>query len=142
MAAPGVNARSVATSVLDNDVMMPMMAVPGRADYDDSVPAVMPTPVVVKGYGVMPAVMQAVAVFVDDLDIAMVPMMRCNDDVSFRSRSHRGQRHEKRQGAYDYFVHRLSPHVYASLWKTSMCHSIPITLPCSNIDAGSCSMKG
>jgi len=86
-------------------MMMPMMA-GWDSRYDDRVWTVMPAAVIVEGNGLVPAVMKAIAVFVDDLDLPVVMSVVGRDDhVGLSRRSYGGQSQEECQCRNSYLFH-------------------------------------
>jgi hypothetical protein len=75
------------------------------ACLDEGVSTMMPAPMVIERIRTVPAVVQALAVFVDDLDAVVVSMVGSNNHIGLGSRSHNGQSHGKRQGAHDHCFH-------------------------------------
>ncbi|WP_164747965.1 hypothetical protein, partial [Mesorhizobium sp. M7A.F.Ca.CA.002.14.1.2] len=73
--------------------------------HDNGIAVMMPAPMVVERHSTMAAVVQALTVFVDDLDAAVMSMMGSNNHIGFGCRSHDGQSNGNRQRAHDHCFH-------------------------------------
>ncbi|MER9639765.1 hypothetical protein [Mesorhizobium sp. M0239] len=93
--------------VFDHNGMVPMVVTVGGDGtcHDNSIAVMMPAPMVIERYGTMAAVVQALTVFVDDLDAFVMSMMGSNNHIGFGCRSHNGQSKGKRQRAHDHCFH-------------------------------------
>jgi len=104
-AQSGRNERLVVALALNDDMVMPVMAGCDRC-YDNSVWTVMPAAVIIEGNGMVLAVMKAIAVFVDDLDLPVVMSVVSRDDnIGLSRRSYGRQRQEECQCRNDHLFH-------------------------------------
>jgi hypothetical protein len=104
-AQSGRRERLVVALALNDDMVMPMMAGWDRR-YDDRVWTVMPAAVIVEGNGLVPAMMKAIAVFVDDLDLPVVmSVVGCDDNIGLSRRSYGGQSQEECQCRNNHLFH-------------------------------------
>jgi hypothetical protein len=75
------------------------------ACHDDGVSTMMPAPMVIERNLAVAAMVQALAIFVDDLDDVLVSMVGSDNHIGLGCRSHNGQSHGKRQRAHDHCFH-------------------------------------
>nr|WP_162034368.1 hypothetical protein [Mesorhizobium japonicum] len=78
------------------------MVLGDRTRNNDGIGAMVPAAVIVESHRAMVAMMQALAVLVDDPDVAVVAMVSPDDYVGFGRRSDSRQSDGKRQSAYDH----------------------------------------
>jgi hypothetical protein len=79
-----------------------VMVLGDRTRNNDGIGAMVPAAVIVEGHRTVVAVMQALAVLVDDPDVAVVAVMSPDDYVGFCRRSDSRQSDGKRQSAHDH----------------------------------------
>lgn len=82
-----------------------MVVTMGGACHDNGIAVMMSAPMVIERHGTMTAVVQALTVFVDDLDAVVMSMMGSDNHIGFGCRSNNGQSKGKRQRTHDHWFH-------------------------------------
>ena len=101
---PAITSRALGRSVivvLDHHGAA-VMVLGDRTRNNDGIGAMVPAAVIVEGHRTVVAVMQALALLVDDPDVAVVAVMSPDDYVGFCRRSDSRQSDGKRQSAHDH----------------------------------------